>query len=46
MTRDHKVINRVLNSFGDEEWQTLKRGLKEVPKPYKPGQWRVLEHSV
>jgi hypothetical protein len=46
MTRDHKVVKRVLNSFSDEDWQTLKLGLKEVPKPYKPGQWRVLEHSV
>lgn len=45
MTRDPKVIERVLNSFSDEDWQTLKLGLKEVPKPYKPGQWRVLQHS-
>lgn len=46
MTRDQKVIDRILNSFSDEDWRTLKLGLKEVPKPYKLGQWRVLEHSV
>jgi hypothetical protein len=46
MTPDRKVIERVLNSFSDEDWLNLKLGLKEVPKPYKPGQWRVLEHSV
>ena len=45
MTRDSKVIERILNSFSDEDWQTLKLGLKEVPTPYKTGQWRVLEHA-
>jgi hypothetical protein len=45
-TPDPKVIERVLKSFSEEDWVTLKLGLKEVPKPYKPGQWRVLEHSV
>ena len=46
MTRDSKAIERVLNSFSNEDWLTLKLGLKEVSKPYKPGQWRALHNSV
>ncbi len=46
ITRDTKVVERILNSFDDENWQSLKLGLKEVPKPYKTGQWRVLQDTV
>ncbi len=43
LTRDKKRIKKVLSTFSARDWALLNEGLKEVPTPYKPGQWRVLE---
>ena len=43
LTRDKKRIKKVLATFSARDWVMLNEGLKEVPTPYKTGQWRVLE---
>ncbi len=43
ITRDKKRIKKVLSTFSARDWAMLNEGLKEVPTPYKAGQWRVLE---
>lgn len=43
ITRNDKTINRVLKSFDNDDWELLTEALKEVPTPWKQGQWRVLE---
>jgi hypothetical protein len=45
MNPDPKVSKRVLKSISNEDWEELLLGLKEVPKPYKKGQWQVLKAS-
>lgn len=43
LTRDKKRVKKVLSTFSARDWALLNEGLKEVPTPYKAGQWRVLE---
>lgn len=43
ITRDLKRIRKVMATFSERDWALLQEGLKEVPTPYKEGQWRVLE---
>ena len=43
ITRDNKRVGKVMATFSDRDWALLEEGLKEVPTPYKEGQWRVLE---
>lgn len=43
ITRKNKTIKRVLKSFDSDDWELLTEALKEVPTPWKQGQWRVLE---
>ena len=43
ITRDKKRVKKVLSTFSARDWALLNEGFREVPTPYKPGQWRVLE---
>ncbi|MEM7230780.1 MAG: DUF3239 domain-containing protein [Planctomycetota bacterium] len=40
-TTNVREVKRVLDSFDDESWAELEEFLKEVPKPYVEGQYRV-----
>lgn len=43
LTKDTKRIKKVLATFSARDWAMLREGLEEVPTPYEPGQWRVLQ---
>ncbi|MBL4635248.1 MAG: DUF3239 domain-containing protein [Kofleriaceae bacterium] len=44
-TSDALVHKRVLDSYSDEDWAALNRGVKDLRKPYRPGLYRVERDS-
>ncbi len=41
VTTDEAEIERVFRSLGPQEWKELDEGLRQVPRPYEPGLYRV-----
>lgn len=45
VTGNQNQISRVMGSIEKEDWDFLQRGLAQVPKPLKPGHYRIYEKA-
>ena len=41
VTNSESMINGVMSTFDHDDWNDLARGLAQIPKPFKPGHYRI-----